>query len=51
MPIRTEKHISRAMLRAEPETLWVFGDNLPALWSKCTKTMASAIVSGDVDVR
>lgn len=28
MPIRYEKHITRAMLRAEPETLWVFGDNL-----------------------
>lgn len=28
MPIRIEKHITRAMLRAEPDTLWVFGDNL-----------------------
>jgi hypothetical protein len=26
--IRREKHITRAMLRAEPETLFVFGDNL-----------------------
>lgn len=28
MPIRYEKHITREMLRAEPETLFVFGDNL-----------------------
>jgi hypothetical protein len=28
MPIRTEKYITREMLRAEPDTLWVFGDNL-----------------------
>lgn len=28
MPLRFEKHITRDMLRAEPETLWVFGDNL-----------------------
>jgi len=28
MGIRTEKHITRQMLRAEPGTLWVFGDNL-----------------------
>lgn len=28
MPIRYEKHITRAMLRAEPDTLFVFGDNL-----------------------
>ncbi|MEE7460667.1 hypothetical protein MFUR16E_04635 [Methylobacterium fujisawaense] len=28
MPIRYEKHITRAMLQAEPHALWVFGDNL-----------------------
>ncbi|MCE4223369.1 hypothetical protein HCU64_06365 [Methylobacterium sp. C25] len=28
MTIRYEKHITRDMLRAEPETLFVFGDNL-----------------------
>lgn len=28
MPIRREPHITREMVRAEPETLWVFGDNL-----------------------
>lgn len=28
MPIRTEKFVTRAMLRAEPDTLWLFGDNL-----------------------
>lgn len=28
MPIRREKAITRAMLRASPETLFVFGDNL-----------------------
>lgn len=28
MPIRYEKRITRDMLRAEPEALWVFGDNL-----------------------
>jgi|SRR5882672_535220 len=28
MPLRTEKFITRAMLRAEPETLFVFGDNM-----------------------
>lgn len=27
-PVRTEKLITRAMLRAEPETLFVFGDNM-----------------------
>lgn len=28
MPIRYERHITRDMLRGEPETLFVFGDNL-----------------------
>lgn len=28
MPIRREPHITRQMVRDEPETLWVFGDNL-----------------------
>lgn len=28
MPIRTERFITRAMLKAEPDTLFVFGDNL-----------------------
>lgn len=28
MPIRYEKRITRDMLRAEPETLFLFGDNL-----------------------
>lgn len=28
MTFRTEKFITRAMLRAEPETLFVFGDNV-----------------------
>ncbi|KMO34210.1 hypothetical protein VQ02_19425 [Methylobacterium variabile] len=28
MPIRREQHITRQMLRNEPDTLWVFGDNL-----------------------
>lgn len=28
MPIRFERHITREMLRAEPEALFVFGDNL-----------------------
>lgn len=28
MPIRYEKRITREMLRAEPDTLFVFGDNL-----------------------
>jgi len=28
MPIRYERHITRAMLRSEPATLFVFGDNL-----------------------
>ncbi len=28
MPTRREPHITRAMLRAEPDTLWVYGDNL-----------------------
>lgn len=28
MPIRYEKRITRDMLRAEPDTLFVFGDNL-----------------------
>lgn len=27
MPIRFEPRITRAMVKAEPETLWVFGDN------------------------
>lgn len=29
--MRTEKHITRAMLRAEPQTLFVFGDNLAGI--------------------
>lgn len=33
MPIHYEPHISRAMLRAEPDTLWVFADNLMQLGS------------------
>jgi len=28
MPIITEKHITRQMLRDAPDVLWVFGDNL-----------------------
>lgn len=28
MPLRYEPRISRAMLRAAPDTLWVFGDNV-----------------------
>src|SRR4051812_49012943 len=28
MPIRYEQRVTRAMLRAEPDTLWCFGDNL-----------------------
>jgi hypothetical protein len=28
MPVRFERLITPAMCRAEPETLWVFGDNL-----------------------
>lgn len=28
MPIRREQHITRQMLRDEPKTLWVFGDDL-----------------------
>ncbi len=28
MPIRREPHITRQMVRAEPEAYWVFGDNL-----------------------
>jgi hypothetical protein len=28
MPVKTEKHITRAMLKAAPDTLFVFGDNM-----------------------